>query len=102
MADLPRLDLDDPLLVHFVYQHDLRARLWHQLEEIVDVLRSDDDPEDKVAAARAMAEDAVNPQSVIAWLREGRPLPYIESQNPELTESLNNAIESLLDAAAEE
>lgn len=102
MAELPRLDLEDPLLVHFVYQHDLRARLWHALEEIVDVVTSDAEDIDKVAAVTSMALDAINPDSVIAWVREGRPLPYVKPANPELAESLNNALATLLDEAASE
>jgi hypothetical protein len=92
----PVLNLDDPLLPHFVYQHDLRARLWHSLEEIVSVLNSGEDPEDIVAAVKSIATDAIDVRSVRAWVLAGRPLPYIEPSDSELAVALNEALEELI------
>ena len=101
MAERPSLNLSDPLLPHFVYQHDLRARLFHYIEEMLVILESGDDPEDVVVAVRSMARDAISPKSISDWIRSGRPLPYVEVENKELAEALNKALAELLDQEAE-
>lgn len=92
----PVLNLDDPLLPHFVYQHDLRARLWHALEEIVEAVHSSEDPQDVLAGVKAIATDAIDPRSVREWVMAGRPLPYIEPSDSELATALNEALAELL------
>jgi hypothetical protein len=92
-----KLNLEDPILAHFAYQHDLRARLWNTMENILDVVNSDEDPEDIVAAVRTMVSTAIDPAEIEAWVRAGRPLPYVQVKNQKLADAITEALVELYD-----
>jgi len=94
MSEQAPIYVNDPLLVHFALQHDLRARFLEAINDAIEALAI---PDPTVAArvARDILREAVNPASVRAWIEAGRPLPYIDQRVGEAAEELTRAVLAL-------
>jgi hypothetical protein len=75
---MSEIDPLDPLLPAFALQHDFRERFFHALQEIEEVIASDAPDADRLARVGEIASEALDHQSIKAWLEANRPLPWID------------------------
>lgn len=86
------IQIDDPLLIHFTIQHDLRARFQTAIDDALDCLRHIDDPEVACQYAKGILAQAVDEESVMEWMKAGRPLPFIDQKVGPQAEALTQAV----------
>ena len=93
--------LDDPLLVLFTAQHDLRARYQNAIENALEAIISIDDPTVAVRTVQAILHEATDRDALIEWARLGRPLPWIDEVVGERAQELTDAVVALLEQPTE-
>lgn len=88
------IHLDDPLLVHFALQHDLRARFLQAISDAIEALSI---PDQQVAnrVCGEILSEAISPSSISEWMAAGRPLPFIDQKVGEAAEELTKAVLAL-------
>lgn len=94
MSEQAPIYVNDPLLVHFALQHDLRARFLEAINDAIEAL-SIPDPEVAARVAVEILRESVDPDSIGAWIAAGRPLPFIDQQVGEAAEALTKAVLAL-------
>lgn len=98
--DDPVIAIDDPLLVAFALQHDLRERFLHALEEIVATGQQLDanpefTPRDLALSYNKIIEIATKATDegfIKLWEDEGRPLPWLDERLGSEPEKLRQAV----------
>lgn len=90
MSDIDPLD---PLLPMFALQHDFRERFFHALQEIERTLGSDDlDRGEKLDRVGEITFEALDHESIKAWLEQNRPMPWLDEVLDAQVEDLNQRV----------
>jgi hypothetical protein len=76
--EVPALDPNGPDWDAYAFQHDLRERFLHALMMIIVIEPSGRAYKDALARAQEIASEAIDTDTLAAWGRAGRPLPWID------------------------
>lgn len=94
MSEPAPIYLNDPLLVHFALQHDLRARFLEAIQDAIEALSIPDQEVANRVAGEILAE-AIDSTAIREWMEKGRPLPFIDQKYGEAAEELTRAVIAL-------
>lgn len=94
--DVPEIDMEDPLLPHFVLQHDFRERYLVAITDAIVALDAGD-----VDRASSILRLAVDPDDIRVWQENNRPLPSLDdSPLGQSVEELNRIIGGIVGSEA--
>jgi hypothetical protein len=94
MSDPAPIYLNDPLLVHFALQHDLRARFLEAIQDAIEAL-SIPDVEVANRVAGEILMEAIDGASIREWMEKGRPLSFIDQKYGKAAGELTQAVLAL-------
>lgn len=97
VTDPVTVSVDDPLLLPFSLQHDFRERFFNALQEIVALKVEGRSYKAAFEKALAIATEALDEDSIMAWMDAGRPLPGIDAEFGEVPRHLNDEVSKVLD-----
>jgi hypothetical protein len=92
----PMIDVEDPLLPAFSFQFDMRERFLAAMRDAIELLRNSPDPiELRCERALAILDNAIDPEDVQRWNKEGRPLPSLPDIIAERGLAIDNYVGAL-------
>lgn len=90
------VNAEDPLLVAFALQHDFRERFLNALQEIMAVEVQGRSYKTAWEAVRKIAAEAMDEDSIMAWMDSGRPLPGLDAEFGEVPRQLTDEVNQVL------
>jgi len=89
----PVVDIENPLLEIFAYQHDLRERFLVAIKDAIELIDSESCGISEVAD---VLRAAIDDDKIGEWVEAGRPLPSLDIPMAEQIEKFNASVDRAL------